>query len=145
MSCLSFDEQLLDARLGLTEIFGLVRDTEHILHALLNPAHGVPLEQGCAGRSWPVRTSGRTPHYSFGRLASAATACRRQRFLSPKCDASRDRARNDIAHFPRWSDQQAKLAEDQMSFFEVGCSGRLGHKIIVAWNGGTEQTVAGIS
>jgi hypothetical protein len=25
-----------------------------------------------------------------------------------------------------------------MSFFEVGCSGRLGHLIIMAWNGGTE-------
>ena len=43
-----------------------------------------------------------------------------QRFFSPKRDACRDRACNNNAYFPRRSDQQAKLAEDQMSFFEVG-------------------------
>jgi hypothetical protein len=37
-------EQLLDARLGLTEIFRLVSDRDHVLHALLNPAHGAPLD-----------------------------------------------------------------------------------------------------
>ena len=36
---LSFDEESLDARLGLTEFFRLVRDMEYVLHALLNPAH----------------------------------------------------------------------------------------------------------
>jgi hypothetical protein len=40
-----------------------------------------------------------------------------QGFPALKRDASRDRASNDIAHFSRWSDQQAELAEDEMSFF----------------------------
>jgi hypothetical protein len=67
-----------------------------------------------------ARQNGRSHSAMFISTAcAAATAYRRQRFLSPKRDASRDRARNDIAHFSRWSDQQAKLAEDQMSFFEV--------------------------
>jgi hypothetical protein len=54
---------------------------------------------------------------SFRRVASFAAARRCQRFLSPTCDASSNRACNDIAHFSRWPDQQAKLAENQMSFF----------------------------
>jgi hypothetical protein len=42
----------------------------------------------------------------FISTACPAAATRRcERFLSPKRDASRDRARNHIAHFPRWSDQ----------------------------------------
>ena len=45
---LRYDEQLLDARLGLTKIFRLVSDRDHVLHTLLNPAHGAPLERGCA-------------------------------------------------------------------------------------------------
>src|SRR5208283_3569449 len=45
---LGYDEQLLDARLGLTKIFRLVSDRDHVLHALLNPAHGAPLEHGSA-------------------------------------------------------------------------------------------------
>jgi hypothetical protein len=54
-----------------------------------------------------------------------------RRFLPPKRNARRDRARYDVAHFSRWSDQQAKLANDQMSLFEVGCGGRLGHTTIL--------------
>ena len=34
------DEKLLDALLGLTKIFGLVRYMEHVPHALLNSSHG---------------------------------------------------------------------------------------------------------
>jgi hypothetical protein len=61
-----------------------------------------------------------------GLFLSAALFC--QGFFSPKRYARRDRARNYIAYFPRWSDQQAKFAEDQEGLFEVGCSGRLGHR-----------------
>jgi hypothetical protein len=49
------------------------------------------------------------------RFVAAARLC--QNFLAPERDASRASARNNIAHFPRWSDQQAKLAEDQMRLF----------------------------
>jgi hypothetical protein len=51
-----------------------------------------------------------------------------QPFLTSERDAGRNSACNDIAHFPGWSDQQAKLAENQMSFFEVGSSWRFGHE-----------------
>jgi hypothetical protein len=34
------NEKLLDALLGLAEIFRLVSDSEHVPYALLNPAHG---------------------------------------------------------------------------------------------------------
>ena len=50
-----------------------------------------------------------------------------QRFFSPKRDACRDRARNEIAHFPGRSDQQAKFADDQMRLFDVRRSGCFRH------------------
>ena len=74
---LRHDEQFLDARLGLTKIFRLVSNRDHVLHALLNPAHGAPLEHGCA--SIDVGASergGRTPQCSFRRLAPAAATRR---------------------------------------------------------------------
>jgi hypothetical protein len=51
-----------------------------------------------------------------------------QTFLTPERDTSRNSACYDIAHFPGGSDQQAKLAENQMSFFEVGLSLCFGHE-----------------
>ncbi len=65
-----------------------------------------------------------------GLFLSAALFC--QGFFSPKRYARGDRPRNNIAYFPRWSDQQAKFAEDQMGLFEVGCCGRLGHRFLDA-------------
>jgi hypothetical protein len=44
--------------LCLTEIFRLVRDTEHVLHALLYPAHSAPLHPA-------ESTPGRRPSRSF--------------------------------------------------------------------------------
>jgi hypothetical protein len=60
-----------------------------------------------------------------------ASARLRQRFLPAKRIACGDCALNDIAHFTRWSNQQAKLADDQMCLFKVGCGWRLWHAAIV--------------
>ena len=51
-----------------------------------------------------------------------------QTFLTPERDAGRNSACYEIAHFPRWSDQQVKLTENQMSFFGVGLSWRFEHE-----------------
>jgi hypothetical protein len=75
-----------------------------------------------------------------GSFISAALFC--QGIFSPKRNLGCNCARNNIAHFPRRSDQQAKLAEDQMSFFEVGCSGRLGHVVITLVSGPRNQLFA---
>jgi hypothetical protein len=43
-----YDKKLLNALLGLTGIFRMVSDVEHVVHALLNPAHGAPLDSASA-------------------------------------------------------------------------------------------------
>jgi hypothetical protein len=48
---------------------------------------------------------------------SQLLAFTRQGLFSPKGNASSDCARNDIALSIRWSDPQAKFAEDQTSPF----------------------------